>query len=225
LIEDERYFWEVSQYIHLNPVRGKRPLTCHPRDWMWSSYRGYADKRQRLSWVAHDLLLAAWQSKSGGSDPAAAYRKYVEQGLANPPENPFSQAAHGFLLGGQTFVDKIRQEINLPRFADEVPRARLLQSVELDSVFTTVASYYMVDQEIFSKRGNPHRARAVAAWLARRLTAATLRKLSIPLGLGRPESVSNLTRRIDRDAAENAQLRQDLVKIEDRILEKTKNKV
>ena len=31
LIEDESYFWTVSRYIHLNPVRGKRPLADHPR--------------------------------------------------------------------------------------------------------------------------------------------------------------------------------------------------
>jgi hypothetical protein len=30
LIEDESYFWTVSGYIHLNPVRGKRPLVGHP---------------------------------------------------------------------------------------------------------------------------------------------------------------------------------------------------
>jgi len=29
LIEDESYFWNVSRYLHLNPLRGKRPLP-HP---------------------------------------------------------------------------------------------------------------------------------------------------------------------------------------------------
>ena len=32
LIEDESYFWNVSRYLHLNPLRGKRPLVQHPRD-------------------------------------------------------------------------------------------------------------------------------------------------------------------------------------------------
>ena len=32
LIEDESYFWNVSRYLHLNPLRGKRPLVLHPRD-------------------------------------------------------------------------------------------------------------------------------------------------------------------------------------------------
>ena len=37
LVEDETYFWAVSRYIHLNPVRGRRPLVRHPRDFPWSS--------------------------------------------------------------------------------------------------------------------------------------------------------------------------------------------
>jgi REP element-mobilizing transposase RayT len=52
LIEDESYFWTVSRYIHLNPVRGKRPLAVHPRDWPWSSYSGYDRRRRRVEWVA-----------------------------------------------------------------------------------------------------------------------------------------------------------------------------
>lgn len=50
LIEDESYFWTVSRYLHLNPVRAK--LVSHPRDWEWSSYRGYDSRRRRLDWVA-----------------------------------------------------------------------------------------------------------------------------------------------------------------------------
>lgn len=26
MIEDESYFWTVSRYVHLNPLRVKRPL-------------------------------------------------------------------------------------------------------------------------------------------------------------------------------------------------------
>ena len=52
LIEDESYFWTVSRYIHLNPVRCKRPLAVHPRDWPWSSYPGYDRRRRRVEWSA-----------------------------------------------------------------------------------------------------------------------------------------------------------------------------
>ncbi|MFV1964000.1 MAG: transposase [Pirellulaceae bacterium] len=225
LIEDENYFWSVSRYIHLNPVRGKRPLVRHPRDWPWSTYSGYGDKRRRLPWVCYDLVLDAWQGGSGGSHPAAAYRRYVEQGLELPLESPFAGAAHGWLLGGRGFVDRIRREMKAPRHDDEVPRARLLGSVDVESVFAVVTDHYEVDPANLSRCGDGHIARAVAAWLARRLTTATLRELSVPLGLGRPESVSNLTRRVDRDLAKSSKLRHDLRAMESRIVRETKNKV
>jgi hypothetical protein len=37
LVEDESYFWTLSRYVHLNPVRGKRPLVNHPSQWAWSA--------------------------------------------------------------------------------------------------------------------------------------------------------------------------------------------
>jgi putative transposase len=65
LVEDESYVWSVSRYIHLNPVRGKRSLVSHPRDWRWSSYPGYASRRARFDGVAYDLVHAAWQGDGG----------------------------------------------------------------------------------------------------------------------------------------------------------------
>lgn len=107
-----------------------------------------------------------------------------------------------------------------PRFADEVPRARLLRSVHLETVLEQVIDYYGVAPELLASRGNGHIARAVSAWLARRLTSATLRELSIPLGLGRPESVSNLTRRIDRQIEKDSQLREAIHTIESQLSHK-----
>ena len=38
MIEDESYYWTVSRYIHLNPVRAG--LVSRPEQWEWSSYPG-----------------------------------------------------------------------------------------------------------------------------------------------------------------------------------------
>ena len=72
--------------------------------------------------------------------------------------------------------------------------------------------------------GHVAAARAAAAWLCRRLTTATLRELSVPLVLTRPDSVSNLTRRFERELARAPKLRHDLAKIESRLAQQTKNK-
>jgi chromosomal replication initiation ATPase DnaA len=112
-----------------------------------------------------------------------------------------------------------------PRFQDEVPRARTLESVDYEAVFEAVCDYYQVDRAILSERGDGHLARAAAAWLSRRLTTATLRELASPLGLGRPESVSNLTRRMERQLAKVPSTKKELARIEARLARRTKNKV
>jgi len=92
LIENESYFWTVSRHVHLNPVRGKRPLVAHPADWPWSSYPGYARKRDRVRWVAYEEIYSEWQGEMGGNQPEAAYRRFVEKGLATMPEDPSREA-------------------------------------------------------------------------------------------------------------------------------------
>ncbi len=72
MIEDETYYWTVSRYIHLNPVRAG--LVPRPEQWEWSSYPGYRDARKAQAWVAHDKLLAAWQGDHGGPDARADER-------------------------------------------------------------------------------------------------------------------------------------------------------
>jgi chromosomal replication initiation ATPase DnaA len=94
----------------------------------------------------------------------------------------------------------------------------------MESVFAAVSKYYQVDRSLFSARGDGHIARAAAAWLSRRLTNATLRELSVVLNLGRPESVSNLIRRMEQHLARNSQMKRDLAKLELRLATKTKNK-
>lgn len=56
LIEDEQYFWTVSRYVHLNPVRGKRPLVPRPEQWQWSSYPGYHRKQKQVAWIAYESV-------------------------------------------------------------------------------------------------------------------------------------------------------------------------
>lgn len=223
LIEDDTYFWNVSRYIHLNPTRGRRPLVTHPRDWPWSSYPAYDQRRKRLDWVAYDLLLAAWQGEMGGRDPAAGYRRFVEASLKDPPVNPFRSAAHGWLLGNDKFVNKIRRKIRDPQNADEVPTAKRLRGLELAGVLEAVARHYKVSVEQLAKARRGDVTRAVAAWLARRYTSATRREISTALGLGHPDSAGNMVRRIQRERVKNARLRKDLAAIEKR-LSKTPNR-
>ncbi len=218
LVEDESYFWSVSRYVHLNPVRGKRPLVSHPRDWPWSSYPGYASRRARVDWVAYGFVHAACQGDVGGHDPEAAYRRFVERGLTEQPENPFRDATHGWLLGSSNFVNEIRARIDQAGHHDNVPAARRLSALDLAMIQSAVAAHYGVDPRTFRNRGVESISRDVAAWLCRQLTSCTLRELAVVFGLGHADSVRNLTRRVDRALPDSRKLRQEIAAIRQELL-------
>ena len=70
-----------------------------------------------------------------------------------------------------------------------------------------------MDESELSRRHDPHVGRAVAAWLCRRHTEASLRELAVRLGLSRAGSVPNLTRRIETRLKTSAELSNDLAAI------------
>jgi hypothetical protein len=215
MVEDESYYWTVSRYIHLNPVRAG--LVERPEDWEWSSYPGYVAPERRRPWVRYEALLAAWRGERGGHDAVGAYRQFVEAGLSDPPSSPFRETFGGWVLGSDRFVEHLRGLAG-PVVADPpAPEARQLAGLDAGTVCAEVAGYFGLEASALSRRHDPHIARAVAAWLCRRYTEAPLRELAVRLGLSRADSVPNLTRRIEARLATSARLAEDLERILQRV--------
>ncbi len=215
LVEDESYLWTVTRYVHLNPVRAR--LVEHPAAWRWSSYPGYANRGRRLDWVAADELLASWAGEFGGSDPAGVYRRYVTAGLEEPPPSPWLEARQGWILGSPDFVARLGDLVR--GVPSHVPRreARLLQGVGIEKVIEVVCRGYQVEESELSRRGSRHEARAALAYLARQHTTASHSELAERLGLSRPDSVPNLTRRFSRWLAQRHDVRQRLDGLEEEL--------
>jgi hypothetical protein len=70
------------------------------------------------------------------------------------------------------------------------------------------------DGPLAGRRGRHVEMRSVDAWLAKRHTAATLRELAKPLGLGRAQSAGNLTRQVDLALSKSRKLRRTIENIE-----------
>jgi len=223
LVEDEGYFWAVSRYVHLNPVRGKRPLVARPADWAWSSYPGYARRSARVGWVAYEAIYSAWRGEMGGSQVETAYRRFVEQGPATMPEDPFREAVGGWLLGGSNFVERVRAGLTIPRHPDAVPAARQLVSLDYRAVLADVAKHFGITVESFREQRSGDLDRDLAAWLARELTPVTLRELSAAFGLTHPDSVGNLVDRANRALRASARLRDEIDAIR-QMISKTGNR-
>ena len=145
LVEDETYLWTVTRYVHLNPVRGR--LVEHPAAWAWSSYPGYAHRGRRLDWVAYDELLASWGGAFGGPDPAGAYRRYVTAGLSEPPESPWKEAYHGWILGSGAFIKRVRAMVRGEPPRERRRESRLILSLPLSRIIEVVCAFYEIDAQ------------------------------------------------------------------------------
>jgi len=219
LVEDESYFWTLSRYVHLNPVRVKKPLVDHPSSWAWSSYPGYCRKSARVDWIEYESVLAAWQGEMGGKDSGLAYRRFVELGLETPPSNPLDNALEGWLLGSDTFLKKVKKLMTKPQHIDQTPKARRLTSLDANEVITAVAAYFNASPESYQSKRSTAPGRDLAAYLAHRRTTATLRELATAFGLSHPDSVSNLIRRAQNTISGSKSKKEDLERI-DELLQK-----
>jgi REP element-mobilizing transposase RayT len=215
LVEDETYLWTVTRYVHLNPVRAR--LVEHPAAWPWSSYPGYAHRGRRLEWVAYEDLLASWGGEFGGADPAAAYRQYVTAGLSEPPPSPWSEAHHGWALGGGDFVARLGELVREGPPRERRREDRQVRGVDVRRVCEVVCRAYQVESSELGRRGSRHEARAAVAYLARRHTEATNSELAEILGVSRPDSVPNLTRRFAGWLAGRADVRERLAQLEEKL--------
>jgi len=77
------------------------------------------------------------------------------------------------------------------------PEARQLAGRDAAAILRAVSEHDGLDRSALAQRGDPHIARAVAAWLCRRHSEVPLRELAPQLGLSRADSVPKQTRSMD----------------------------
>jgi putative transposase len=198
VVEDEAWGLELSQYVHLNPVRikalgqgkGERaadragvswPPTTETakrrleklRRYRWSSYRAYAGYCGKPDWLDMDVLLA----RAGG---IVKYRETVEnlirQGVE---EKPWEQVKLGIALGTAEFAKKISARLKSGR---EMPEKRgLRKQLSFEDVVAVVERLTGERWSAFCERHGDKR-RDLALWVARRCTGLTLGELGRKAG-------------------------------------------
>jgi chromosomal replication initiation ATPase DnaA len=95
--------------------------------------------------------------------------------------------------------------------------ARQLATLDPGTVLATVAEYYDLETGSLLQRYDRHVARALAAWLCRRHTQATLSEIAARLGLSRADSVPGLIRPLEARLKSSAYLMRDVDAIERRL--------
>jgi len=172
LVERAAHDWELTRYIHLNPVRAG--LVEHPEGYRWGSCRFYRSTRGAPSWLAWEDVLA----QHGRTVRAArrAYWKFLAEGLATPLESPMKAVVASTLLGSESFVDRMRALLEQRVPDPEVPAERALRArVGFEAIEAAVCGVFGVEPETLTARGRwRNDARSVAIYLSRKWTGETL---------------------------------------------------
>jgi putative transposase len=193
VVEGEAWGLELSQYVHLNPVRinalgqGKRqraadragvsrPPTAEVlkrrleklRRYRWSSYRAYAGYCGKPGWLDSEDLLA----RAGGP---AKYRKTVEDRIRQGvEESPWEQVKLGMVLGTAAFAKTVGAHLKSGR---EMPEKRGLRKTRgFEDVVAVVELLTGEKWGTFCERHGDKR-RDLVLWVARRHTGLTLAEL------------------------------------------------
>jgi len=195
LIESEGHYWEVSRYIHLNPVRAR--LVERPEDWRWSSYAGYHRRSRELPWVTYRDVLREFGRKADKA--RRAYRRYVAAGVESMPRCPWRDAVHGLIVGGDEFVEKIQELLSGRRADRSLPELEALRPrPTLERIVQAVAEEFEVDPvEWTAGRRHDDASRAVAAYLARRRYGYRAGEVAQALGYSSHGGVVAAVRRMD----------------------------
>jgi REP element-mobilizing transposase RayT len=128
IVQNDAYLLQLSYYIHRNPLRAG--IVKRLADYPWSSYRVYGYDRKGPKWLCTELILSQFE---GEQDPHKSYREKMQK-YAREEKHLFEDLRHGFILGSQQFVEKIRKKHLPSKLDNAVPQQKQLSTaVDLES--------------------------------------------------------------------------------------------
>jgi len=222
LVERAVHDWELSRYVHLNPVRAG--MVARPQDHPWGSGRFYLTADDAPEWLAWEEVLA----KHGRTMRAARreYARFLADGLASPPVSPLTRAVASTLLGSAGFIERMRAWLH-GRLPDrDVPAARALRTrLGVEEIEAVVCREFGVSVQCLHERGRWHNeARAVAAYLGRKWTGLLVRTLGERLGGVQGPQASKMAAQVRDRLPRDRRLARRVSRCDAALMEKEKRK-
>lgn len=194
LVERDYHYWELSRYIHLNPVRAK--MVDRPETYPWSSCRFYFHNQGVPDWLALEEVLC--QHGRMMRSARQEYKRFLNEGLSSPPRSPLGETIASTILGSPGFVDQIKSWLQ-DRLPDrEIPATRQLRhDISIGEIEEAVCSTFGVSKESLKVRGRRrNQARAVAVYLCRMLTRMSIEKIGAHFGRISGQAISNIVAKV-----------------------------
>jgi hypothetical protein len=234
MVENAEWAYELSLYVHLNPVmrkglgldkRGRKAeskglVTVSReeaarrlkalRDYRWSSFRAYAGYAAKPEWLTVAEILG--RATEERARQAAKYRGDVRERLLKGGDTTRAEEIQdAFALGGEAFRGKIRKLVKGGR---EIKEPTGLRRVVAWGDILAVVEKVTGERsgEFMGRRGGE--GKVLALWAARRFGAMTLQEAGTAAGGLDYAAVSISVKRMEQRARQESALRQKLLKME-----------
>ncbi len=171
IVDENSYGVSLSAYIHLNPYRAG--IVKDLREYLWSSYLDYVDGEKTLVRLDTSLIL-----KHFDNDLETARRQYEAYVIENRMMgNPLKDSYKGIVLGGNAFIQSIKERVGKIGNKREVPETKSLTAYTAEEIIQKVMAEFSISrEEIFNKkRGNFFRQ--MTLYLLKQGTSMSLKEI------------------------------------------------
>lgn len=213
LVDGPAYLARVSRYIHLNPVRTRAAMRLSEeerlerlRAYRWSSFGGYLRSEKNEPFLQTAPVLREFGGRDGAWGSARrAYRRYVESCVSrSDPETINLMRENPYVIGSQGFALEIEEELAVRRrgFSADADIGLPRKRVSLEAIDHAVCAHLGVAPLRLKRHGRAAggEAKAVAVELACLLTGLTQRAVGEWYGAMTSSGVSNIRRKVKRNA-------------------------
>lgn len=202
LIDKDSYMEVLSRYIHLNPVRAK--IVKLPEEYPWSSYRYYISSKKTPEFLNTEFTLNYYEGNK------KEYKKFTEEGIAKKIENPFKELKAGLILGGEKFVEEIKNKyLGNMKESRDLPSLRQLKKDH-------IAPDRIID---ILKKENNLKEKERTKWTVyflRKYTGCTLQEILHKVHTEKPSisAVSQIVARVEKKRKEDTRIEGELNRLE-----------
>ncbi len=216
-VSGDEYLLKLSRYIHLNPVWVadlEKESVAYRRNvlknYVWSSYRGYAGLTKPLDFIDEASVLALMHTSA--AHQRRAFRRFVEAGLVKS-DDEFVDMLHGakWGIGGHEFQEKMRvlyaEKSKSARRGEDVSFRHAERRLSSEQVIDFVSKALGLQASALRERRYGFVARAVAAQMLIKYGGINQRDVGGLLNMGSGSAVSRRMKRLATQLERDGDLR------------------
>ncbi|CAH1204085.1 conserved hypothetical protein [Candidatus Nitrotoga sp. BS] len=213
LVDQDVYLLQLSRYIHLNPIEGKKPLVDNLADYPWSSFPAYINQADKPAWLMCDEIYGLLGSKQKYSE----YARYVAQGNNEQLTRFYNRGNTASVIGEKEFV-KWLSENKIPKLKENKKANLIIPfGLSIEQIVKNTAAYYQKPvtllRQLKKGRNSQSTERKIAIYLCQHLGDHRLNAIADYFGLGHSGSVSHITCLVRNQLSKDIELTNEVAEV------------